>query len=220
MGGCFHALFIAHAYIGKGTYDPRFEFLVLDADRPWHHRRTGPVPDDPDRTGTRLRLRRSRTGFRRYSVQQTTAGAARRILGDPGLHHPSAAGRNRRVALQLENGRLHQHRDWSVVRKAYQPSPAPKSPRSRRRSPPRPWPPCPLPALSPRVPPLFQLWPPLRPPRRRLSAQSSTRAAKRPIKREHRQTSRPKKCRRTVMHRPMLASATPEATDAVTLKSA
>jgi hypothetical protein len=25
MGGCFHALFIAHAFIGKGTYDPRFE---------------------------------------------------------------------------------------------------------------------------------------------------------------------------------------------------
>jgi hypothetical protein len=25
MGGCFHALFIAHSYIGKGTYDPRFE---------------------------------------------------------------------------------------------------------------------------------------------------------------------------------------------------
>jgi hypothetical protein len=25
MGGCFHALFIAHTYIGKGTYDPRFE---------------------------------------------------------------------------------------------------------------------------------------------------------------------------------------------------
>jgi hypothetical protein len=25
MGGCFHALFIAHTYIGRGTYDPRFE---------------------------------------------------------------------------------------------------------------------------------------------------------------------------------------------------
>jgi hypothetical protein len=25
MGGCFHALFIAHSYIGRGTYDPRFE---------------------------------------------------------------------------------------------------------------------------------------------------------------------------------------------------
>ena len=25
MGGCFHALFIAHTYIGMGTYDPRFE---------------------------------------------------------------------------------------------------------------------------------------------------------------------------------------------------
>ncbi len=25
MGGCFHALFIAHSFIGKGTYDPRFE---------------------------------------------------------------------------------------------------------------------------------------------------------------------------------------------------
>jgi hypothetical protein len=25
MGGCFHALFIAHRYIGDGTYDPRFE---------------------------------------------------------------------------------------------------------------------------------------------------------------------------------------------------
>jgi hypothetical protein len=25
MGGCFHALFIAHSYIGAGTYDPRFE---------------------------------------------------------------------------------------------------------------------------------------------------------------------------------------------------
>ena len=25
MGGCFHALFIAHSYIEQGTYDPRFE---------------------------------------------------------------------------------------------------------------------------------------------------------------------------------------------------
>lgn len=25
MGGCFHALFIAHSFIGQGTYDPRYE---------------------------------------------------------------------------------------------------------------------------------------------------------------------------------------------------
>ena len=119
MGGCFHALFIAHAFIGKGTYDPRFESSILDANRPWHYRRSGPVPDDPDRTGTRLRLRRGGIDFRRYSVQQTTAGAARRISATLVYTILQRLVETRRVTLQLENGQLHWHRDWSFVRERF-----------------------------------------------------------------------------------------------------
>ena len=57
---------------------PRFEVFVLDADRPWRHRRTGPVPDDPDRAGVGHRVRRGEDVFRRCRFQQAVAGAARR----------------------------------------------------------------------------------------------------------------------------------------------